>query len=343
MGVAIHLHYFSYNERGTPNELNQYCETIHVYERRIGRRGLSARLPYIVASRISTELADNLRKDNHPILLEGIHCTGILPLLDLGNRKVVVRMHNNESAYYRELGRAEHSFWKKIYFRRESRLISRYTGQLPGDCMYACITPADTAQLKQMIPAAPVRYLPAFPSWQKVSGEEGAGTLCLYHGNLSVPENEEAALWLLRHVFNRIKKPFVIAGKQPSRRLQKMAHLYQHTCLVADPTDAELNDLIRKAHINLLPCFNREMTGMRLKLLHVLFEGRHCIANEPMVRGTGLEGACHIASGAEAFASVILQLYHHPFTSEELRLREQLLGDTFNNERNCGTLIQYLW
>ena len=343
MGVAVHLHYFSYNERGTPNELNQYCESIHIYERRTGRRGLSAKLPYIVASRISTELAENLRKDNHPILLEGIHCTGILPLLDLGNRKVVVRMHNDEAAYYRELARAEHSFWKKIYFRRESRLISQYTGQLPDQCLYACITAADAAHLHQEVPRAPVRYIPAFPSWQKVRGEEGAGTLCLYHGNLSVPENEEAAMWLLKKVFNRVKKPFVIAGKRPSRRLLKMAHLYQHTCLVADPTDAELNDLIRKAHINILPCFNREMTGMRLKLLHVLFEGRHCIVNEPMVRGTGLEAACHVATGADAFASVIMQLYHQPFTPEEIRLREHLLGDTFNNERNCREFIQYLW
>jgi hypothetical protein len=33
-GILIHLHYFSYNERGMPNELNQFCESIHVYERK---------------------------------------------------------------------------------------------------------------------------------------------------------------------------------------------------------------------------------------------------------------------------------------------------------------------
>ena len=85
------------------------------------------------------------------------------------------------------------------------------------------------------------------------------------------------------------------------------------------------------------------MTGMRLKLLHVLFEGRHCVVNEPMVRGTGLEGACHIAGNADAFASVIMQLYHQPFTSEEVQLRKRLLGDTYDNEKNCQELIRYLW
>ncbi len=343
LDVAVHLHYFSYNERGTPNELNQFCESIHVYERKTGRKGLSARLPYIVASRMNDELVNNLGKDNYPVLLEGIHCTGILPQLDLRNRKVVVRMHNDESVYYKELARAESSLLKKLFFRRESRLISAYQGRLPDECTYACVSADDIHTLRDVYHLQHVKYIPTFPTWQQVNSEEGAGNLCLYHGNLSVPENEEAALWLLRKVFSRIRKPFVIAGKNPSRRLQKMAHLWQHTCLVADPSESELNDLVRKAHINVLPCLNKHITGIRLKLLHVLFEGRHCVVNEPMVKGTGLEGACHIAASADAFASIITQLYHQPFTSEEIELRKRLLGDKYNNEKNTRQLIQYLW
>ena len=122
-----------------------------------------------------------------------------------------------------------------------------------------------------------------------------------------------------------------------------MVHTLQHCCLVADPTDGELNDLIRKAHINILPSFNKNITGIRLKLLHVLFEGRHCIVNDPMVRGTGLEPACHMGTTADAFAAIILQLYHQPFTNEEIVLRKELLGDTYNNEKNTRQLIPYLW
>ncbi|MEO7984666.1 MAG: glycosyltransferase family 4 protein, partial [Bacteroidota bacterium] len=187
------------------------------------------------------------------------------------------------------------------------------------------------------------QFLPAYPTWQQVTGEEGMGNLCLYHGNLSVPENEEAAIWLLEKVFIQTRKPFVIAGKKPSKRLEKMAHLCQHTCLVADPSEAELNDLIRKAHINVLPGFNKKSTGLRLKLLHALYEGRHCVVNEQMVKGTGLESACHTGTTANAFASIILQLYHQPFTPEEITLRQRLLGDTYDNEKNTLNLIQYLY
>ena len=342
-GINIHLHYFSYNERGTPNELNQFCETIHVYERKLGPRGLSARLPYIIASRINEELVSNLQKDNHPILVEGIHCTGILAQLDINQRKVVVRIHNEESTYYRELARVEPSWFKKLYFLRESRLIRNYSQHMPAGCLYACLSNEDVKVLGEEFHLQNVSFLAAFPPWQEITAEEGMGNLCLYHGNLSVPENEKAAIWLMQHVFMKVRKPFVIAGKKPTRRLQKIAQLCQHTCLVADPTDTEINDLIRKAHINVLPCFNKKITGIRFKLLHALYQGRHCIVNEPMAKGTGLEAACHTGTTANAIASIILQLYHQPFTEDEIVLRKKILGDTYNNEINTNKLIRWLY
>ena len=341
--VAIHLHYFSYNERGVPTELNQYCESLHVYKRKKKQNAVFSKLPYIVSSRINDELIKNLQKDNYPILLEGLHCTGILPYLNLKERKVVVRMHNEESTYYKELGEAESAFLKKMYFLRESKLIKKYNHQLPNECVYACVSTKDIEQLKEYYKLENVIAIPTFPSWQKVTSDEGLGTICLYHGNLSVSENEEAAIWLLKNVFSKIEKPFVIAGKNPSARLQKMAHKYPHTCFVANPTDSELNDLIKKAQINILPSFNKRSTGIKLKLLHALFEGRHSLVNEQMVKGTGLETTCHIAGNADGFASVIMQLYNQPFSNEEVLLRKRILEDQFDNENNTRLLSPYLW
>lgn len=343
LGVMINLHYFSYNERGTPNELNQFCKTISVYEREKPEAGLSFSLPYIVSSRINDQLIERLQKDDYPILLEGIHCTGILPKLNNKRRKIVVRMHNEESTYYRELARAENNIVRKIYFLNESRLLKKYTHHLPGHALYACISENDVNVLHDEYNLDNTKFLPAFPGWQKVIGQEGLGNFCFYHGNLSVPENEKAATWLLCKVFTKARIPFVIAGKKPSRRLHKLAELCQHTCLVADPGEAEMNDLVKKAQINVLPSFNKNSTGIKLKLLHALFEGRHCVVNEQMVAGTGLKDACHIGTNANAFASIILQLFHQPFTKEEIILRKQLLGATYDNEKNTLQLIQWLW
>ena len=109
----------------------------------------------------------------------------------------------------------------------------------------------------------------------------------MYHGNLSINENEEAAEWLLKNVFNNLAIPFVIAGKIPSQRLEALAHPHEHTCLVANPSEKEMQDMIAKAQINILPSFNN--TGIKLKLLNALYSGRHCLVNKAGVEGPGLK------------------------------------------------------
>lgn len=339
-GIKLHLHYFSYRQTGHPTELNRYCESIHIYERKTGFRGFSFRLPYIVSSRINRELADRLNGDEHPVLLEGVHCTGILPWLNI-NRKIVVRLHNNESEYYRYLAASTRSLFRKIYYLNESRLLARYEKNLPKDISYATISTAEERFFRDDYKLPGTFFLPAFTPYEEVKCLEGMGSFCLYHGNLSVPENEKAAIWLLTEVFFKIKVPFVIAGKNPSRRLSKLAHLCQHTCLVANPSETEMNDLVRKAHINVLPSFST--TGIKIKLLHALYTGRHCVTNEAMVKGTGLEAACHTGSNAAAIASIVLQLHHQPFGEEEIRLRKELMGLSRSNETLVGLLSQYLW
>jgi glycosyltransferase involved in cell wall biosynthesis len=339
-GVKIHLHYFSYNHRGTPNELNRYCETIHAYERETGRKGFSFSLPHIVASRINPELIKNLQQDNYPVLLEGLHCTGIVKEINKNNRKIIVRLHNDEYAYYKQLAKSESNLFRKIYFLNESRLLKNYEKHLPVDIHYLCITDADTTIFKKKYGLPNVSHLAAFAPFTHINNPDGVGNFCLYHGNLSVSENEKAAAWLVTKVFSKIKIPLVIAGKNPSKKIESLAHFYRHTCLIANPTDNELHDLIQKAQINVLPSFNN--TGIKLKLINVLFNGRHCLANDAMVAGTGLEQACHIANTPEAMASVITQLYHQPFTEEETVLRKKLLTHSFDNTQNAKLIIQWI-
>ncbi|MDP9230185.1 MAG: glycosyltransferase, partial [Bacteroidota bacterium] len=336
-GIKIHLHYFSYNHHGNPNELNQYCESIHVYERKTGHKSFSFDLPYIVSSRINKELIERLNDDEHPVLLEGIHCSGILKYLNAEKRKIIVRLHNDENNYYQQLAIAELNLLKKLYFWNESRLLDKYQNELPRNNIYACISESDVKTFRDKYHLKQTIYLPAFVPYQQVNCLEGMGSFCLYHGNLSVSENEKAATWILQNVFSKINKPLVIAGKNPSKRLQKLVQLYDHTCLVADPSTQEMNDLVQKAHINLLPSFNT--TGIKLKLLHAVFTGRHCVVNDAMVNGTGLEAACHVGINANALASIITQLHNQPFNEEEILLRKNLLKNNYNNSTNSRQLI----
>jgi glycosyltransferase involved in cell wall biosynthesis len=158
---------------------------------------------------------------------------------------------------------------------------------------------------------------------------------------LGVSENERAAVWLLEKVFSFVKIPFVIAGKNPSARLEKLAHAQSHTCLVGNPADDEMNDLIHRAQVNILPSFNQ--TGIKLKLLNALYNGRHCVVNPAAVDQTGLGDACHVAGDATAIRELIPRLYQQPLCGEDQQKRAALLGALYNNAKNAAQLISWIW
>ena len=339
LGIKIHLHCFTKNRKPS-NELNKYCETVKYYQRRKNSSSFSLSLPLIVNSRVNAELINNLQKDNYPVLLEGIHCTYYLQNAQLNNRKIIVRLHNAEFEYYKQLAKQETDLFKKAYYSFESRLLKKYEKAIADKATFLAVSKQDVEIYKQEFGATDIQYLPVFLPYTQVTGKAGKGCFCLYHGNLAINENEEAAIWLLKNVFNKIDLPFVIAGKNPSAKLQQLAHNHQHTCLVANPSEKEMQDMIAKAHVHVLPALNN--TGIKLKLLNAIFNGRHCLVNKAGVEGSGLESFCHLAEDAETFIKQIEELYTLPFTEQEVQQRQGLLQTIYNNEANARQLMTFL-
>lgn len=340
-GIKIHLHCFEYG-RGQRKELEQYCEKVYYYERNTGHKGLSVSAPYIVSSRANEQLLKNLLADEYPILMEGIHSTYFLAFGHLQKRKVIVRLHNVEYKYYNQLARQSRSLSKKIFYWREAIMLKKYEALIAkSHALILAITEKDAATYRIEFGAKNIACLPPFIGWDFPLCQEGVGTFCLYHGNLSVPENEKVATWLLEHVFSDVEIPFVIAGKNPSTKLEKLAHKKQHTCIVANPSEKEMQDLIQKAQVNILPSFTT--TGVKFKLLYSVFCGRHCVVNDKMTEGTDLGSACHIAANEEAFKSILVQLYRKPFEDEEIQLRQNLMHHYYNNTTTANRLISWIW
>jgi hypothetical protein len=340
LGIKIHLHCFEYG-RGKQFELEEYCAEVHYYHRNEGHKGFSHKLPYVVCSRSNEELLENLLKDDHPIVLEGIHCTQVLNDERFKNRKIILRLHNVEHEYYEQLYHQEKSVFKKIYYFNESRLLKKYEQSIAGKALILAMANQDALKYRKQFHTENISYLPVFHSVDVAGCIEGNGCYCLYHGNLSVAENERAAIWLLQEVFDVLDVPFVIAGKNPSEKLQRLAHQHHHTCLVANPGEQEMKDMICKAQINIVPSFNH--SGIKLKLLNAVFNGRHCITNFNAVGGTGLEPACHIAQSGEDFRKLIRELYQQPFKLKEIMTRKELLSDLFDNKKNGEKLIEWIW
>lgn len=108
-----------------------------------------------------------------------------------------------------------------------------------------------------------------------------------------------------------------------------------------DPSDKELKDIISKAQLHVIPSFN--CTGIKLKLLNALFNGRHCIVNAAAAEGDDLKEICHLAETADDFKRIILSLYEKPFTFSDLQLRREKLQHQYNNSQTATRLIAQIW
>lgn len=340
-GVSIHLHCFDYG-RGEQPTLHAYCASVQYYERFTGHKGIAISLPYIVASRKNEELLQNLLKDNYPILMEGIHCTYLLTDERFRNRSCFVRLHNVEYQYYHDLYKQAGSLFRKIYYKWESVMLKAYEKRIASKASFWAMTTGDTAVYRDKFGSDSVEHLPLYiPDDWTIEEKTGFGNYCLYHGDLSIDANEKAAIWLLENVFDKIDVPFVIAGHGPSKKLHTIAYHQGHTCLVADPSENEMQDMIAKAQINVLPSYIK--TGIKIKLVNAIYNGRHCLVNSATVKHSGLESVCHIANSAKEFAEKIDQLFSQPFLSNESKKRNVLAGELFNNEKTTRKQISEIW
>jgi len=338
-GVCIHLHCYEY-DRKPSEELNQLCESVHYYKREINKSHLFKLKPYIVATRNSAELLANLCNDNYPILFEGLHTCYYLNHKLLKDRKRFVRTHNIEHHYYANLAKAEKGIFKKYYFLNESVKLKNYEKVLSYAHGIAAISKNDYLHFSGKYKN--VKVISAFHPHDDVSINEGYGTYALYHGSLDVAENNEAALFLVENVFNNLDIPLIIAGNKISKELRSLVEKYPHISLRTNIKTNEIYELVKNAHVNILPTF--QATGIKLKLLAALYIGRFCIVNNPMVVNTELEQLCIVANDASEMKLRLNEVFKYPFSMQEIYNRQAILNTNgFTNKHNLNNLLSLIF
>ncbi|MCB9251010.1 MAG: glycosyltransferase [Flavobacteriales bacterium] len=334
-GIRVILHCFEYGRQAS-DILNEYCDKVYYYPRKTFKNFLYGTLPYIVSTRDSGELLNNLSKDSFPILFEGLHSTFFLKDPALKNRFKIVRTHNVEHDYYHNLEMVENNFFKRYFFKLETEKLKKYQNVLKYADLICSISPNDTEYFSKKFNNC--CFIPAFHSNREVKINKGMGNYVLYHGNLSVGENHQAAMFLIREVFSDLNIPFIIAGSHPKKELRNLVSEYKHVKLLDQKSTTEIHELIRDAQINVL--YTRQDTGIKLKLLNALFNGRHCIVNHKMVDQTGLEELCIIGEDPEHFQKLILKYMQLEFDSEKIEERSLFFNKEFNNTQTIKKLIK---
>ncbi|MBI9037771.1 MAG: glycosyltransferase [Bacteroidales bacterium] len=340
-GINIILHCFEYPGRDRAPILEKYCSKVYYYERKLGfLSGLSMK-PYIVKSRRSEEMIKNLLKDDYPILFEGLHSCYAISDKRLKNRVKIYRESNIEHKYYYNLYKVEKNIFKKIYFLSEGLKLRVYQYILKHASIMLVVSQHDTDYLKKNFKKnSKIYFLPSFHANNTFDVKPGKGKYALYHGNIEVPENAYAASFLINEVFKYLDFKLIIAGSNPPQNIVKLVDKTENVELISNPPDEKMFELIREAHINVLVTF--QATGLKLKLLNVLYNGRFCLVNNEMLNGTGLDDLCFKSNSADELIERIKKLFLMEFDVSQVEKRKEKLQKHYSNSVNVARLLSLI-
>ncbi len=341
LGVKIHLHCTEYPGRDRAPELEKYCTEVNYYQRRTGLLYALSPKPYIVESRKSEEMINRLLRDNHPVLFEGLHSCYYIDDPRLKDRIKIYRESNIEHRYYFNLFKVDKKFKSKFYFLLASLKLRLYQKVLKHADIMMAVSKKDTEYLKRHFRKNKVVHLPSFHANNNLSILPGKGDYALYHGNIEVPENEYAAKFLVTEVFSGSNMKLVIAGMNPPESTRNLARQYPNVELIPNPDDDRMFELIREAQVNILVTF--QATGLKLKLLNTLYNGRFCLVNEEMIKGTAVKELCEIGNTAAELREKLDLLFSRELTEEEKKHRIEVLRDNYDNISNGKRLIKLIF
>jgi hypothetical protein len=334
-GTGVILHCFSYG-RTRSRTLERDCIRVHYYRRDLNLFHLFRKEPFIVLSRRSDSLLKHLLADNYPIIFEGLHTTHLLGHPLLSDRIIMVRIHNIEHVYYRNLAKYEKNPLRKLFFISEARKLERYEPVLSKASLLLVISPGDTEYFGSKY--GNTLFVGPFHPSDECLSVNGIGDYILLHGDFSTAENNAAAIYILREVVPKWKYKTVIAGRKPSGEIMRLASELRHVRVIPNPSLAQMTDLIFNAQVCLLNA--SQPSGMKLKLINALYSGRHVVTSEAVVAGTRLESLCTIATSTEEWISITARLMQEVFTSGMRMERNVLLREVADNNVNAGKIIE---
>jgi hypothetical protein len=255
------------------------------------------------------------------------------------DRIKIYRHSNIEHEYYRHLAESEKSFFKKNYLRAEASKLEKFESVVKNASCIMAVNELDANYFRKKYLGVKTLYVPSFHANDEVKSAEGKGDYILYHGNLSVSENYKAAQWLIENVFSRISHPVIIAGLNPPHFLKEMIAKTKNIKLHENPSDQEMQGLVSRAQVNCL--YTSQPTGLKLKLLNVLFSGRFVVCNPQMVSGTGFQSNNGLLI-ADDFVKAINKCFQTDFSTQFIEERKSMVKK-FSNSNNIKTLYDAIF
>lgn len=301
--------------------------------------------PFQVASRAALREVD-LEAGYDVVLLVSEFVEPILSNPRLRSPKVVLRVHNDEASYARQVGLSERNPLRMAFFGLESVRMKRASaGVLERADQLWFISKDHHRQWSADQPdsADKAWWVPPPLDLNGLRRAPLAGRQVLFVGNLVAPTNLEGIRWYLEQVHPLLCRlegyRFTIAGALLGGTLPAWLRGLDHRVRLRTDVE-ELGEYYRQSAVFVNPM--RRGASLKLKTVNAVENGLPVVTTTVGNEGTGFEDGAHLLerNSPRAFAAAIEGLLADAGRRQELvAAAQQFLVDHYDHQRHLEELL----
>ena len=338
-GIQVILHCFTKGDLTAHDELLKVVRTVNFYKTSTPYLSLFSAVPYSVMCRTNSELLNNLKAIDAPILFESLKTTYLVANHDLDQNKVFLRLHNNEELYYKGLSKSITNIFKKIVFFTEGVKFNKFNNFYKKYDQVFTLSQLETNYIKKY--TSKVVYVPVFHGNKEIIPLSNRGKFCLYHGDLAIADNLKVVQFLIKIFKSLPHINLVIASSKAEKKVKDWIGKTDNITFQKLQSDEHLLQLFSQAHINIAWSF--QPSGTKLKVINALFKSRFSIINSNIVDDQRILDCCTLVHDMEELKEAVDELMTKEYTKEIYNARKINLLECLDDHANAEKLISYLY
>lgn len=269
----------------------------------------------------------NLSENYYAAIIEGSPCGAVLRNPSLCAEHVILRVHNDESLYFRKLALSSRNPLKVLYYFIESARFSLHEALLYRRLKdFLFISRDEYLRFIHRYGEKHALFLPPIASFAP-SGENrpnlrGHEKRVLFIGSLFMPNNRDGLVWYMKNVHPLLRDiqgyKFVVAGNSKGQSVQWLTDGAYGNEIEFHDSPPSLDSLYKSASVFINPM--RFGAGMKIKTIEAICQGLPMVSTTTGLEGTGLTDGLHVfqADVPEVFAQRVREILESPELSERM-------------------------
>lgn len=275
-------------------------------------------------------------------LLESESVGKILDNKSLKAKKIIVRVHNNESNYFNELSKSTRNLKNKIYYYLESLKFKSYSKNVfkQADRLWFISNEEINNTIDLNLSKKSI-HLPASINHTMINHELLTNNV-LYIGALFVPNNFEAIVWYLKNVHSLLVKnknyKLIIVGSTGNLEPEKYQKVFaNYSNVEVFLNQKELSNYYSDATVFVNPMLHG--AGVKLKSINAIQNGLVLVSSKTGVEGIGLiKNKMYLeANTPNDFANAIEEVFNMKIEDKKIIVKN---GQNFLNQNSYLSILK---